>query len=115
MQFNFEIVAHNIKLFNKRFPELARVMNIDSDVAAKKLFKIIPDTYEMQQCKKNHFANTLIVQGKYLHSKYDSLSEANEIIKETNSKVILKRSGLLTFGKKMRRLSYKGCGIKRVF
>ena len=98
MQFNFEIVAHNIKLFNKRFPELARVMNIDSDVAAKKLFKIIPDTYEMQQCKKNHFANTLIVQGKYLHSKYDSLSEANEIIKESFFESDKIKSGCVFFG-----------------
>ncbi|MBQ7612768.1 MAG: motility associated factor glycosyltransferase family protein [Spirochaetaceae bacterium] len=73
-------LIHNCNLFNKRFPELARLLHLDTKASILKLFKGIPQDYNISKCKKNDKAYTLHVGSHFLHSHYDSQTEARNIL-----------------------------------
>lgn len=98
MHLDFETLYHNIALFKKRFPELARIMQLENKSDAKAQLEKIPQDYVMLSCKKNQNASTLMIRGKYLHSKYDSVSEATTILNDPFFSQPEVKHGLVFFG-----------------
>ncbi|UTC74000.1 motility associated factor glycosyltransferase family protein [Treponema sp. OMZ 792] len=80
---NKENLIYNAKLFFKRFPELCTALGLDSETGIKKFAEKIPETYTLEEAKlkeKDKKIFTARINGKYIHSKYNPISEAEKNI-----------------------------------
>ncbi len=70
----------NLELFIKRFPELSQTMNLNKDTV-KALLKKIPASYKLEESKVSVGDGAVLtanVNGKYIHSKYNPIREAEK-------------------------------------
>lgn len=80
---NKENLIYNSKLFFKRFPELCTALGLDSEAGIKKIAEKIPENYTLEEAKlkeKDKKIFTARINGKYIHSKYNPISEAEKNI-----------------------------------
>ena len=73
-----EIFEANRSLFAKRFPDLARLISLDSPSAALSLFSSIPDEYTLAETPSGY--PTVSVRGTYLHSRYNPFHDAERAL-----------------------------------
>lgn len=81
--FPVENLLNNARLFSRRFPELSKNLNLDSDEGVLNFAKKIPSEYCLEKTKLTHDEKdifTLKINGKYLHSKYNPINEAEKLI-----------------------------------
>ncbi len=75
---------HNCELFTRRFKDLAKQIGLVDEKGSLEncqlLLNKIPENYSLQTCKKNVDAKTVSVNGRYLHSRYDSVREAKQLL-----------------------------------
>ena len=72
---------NNAKLFSLRFPELANKIGLNSKTGIEKLISAIPKQYVLTESKctsENGAVYTANVNGKFIHSKYNPLKEAEQ-------------------------------------
>ncbi|CEM63000.1 DUF115 domain-containing protein [Treponema phagedenis] len=76
-----EILTANAQVFTQRFPNLAKTMGLSEKENCAVLLKQIPENYRLENTRQlNPPAPTLRVNGKYLHSKYNPLREAEQTL-----------------------------------
>ncbi len=74
-------LLYNLKLFKSRFPDLASMMNFKNEKAVLEFAEQIPDSYTIKQTKAVLNENpvySISVNGKFIHSKYNPLKEAEQ-------------------------------------
>ena len=75
---------NNAKLFSLRFPELANKIGLNSKTGIEKLISAIPKQYVLTESKctsENGAVYTANVNGKFIHSKYNPIHEAEQILR----------------------------------
>ncbi|UTC67776.1 MULTISPECIES: motility associated factor glycosyltransferase family protein [unclassified Treponema] len=78
---NNENLFYNAGLFSRRFPELSKSLGFDSENGIKNFEARIPETYFLEEAKLHHEDKknfTARINGKYLHSKYNPVKEAEQ-------------------------------------
>ncbi|MEL3911661.1 motility associated factor glycosyltransferase family protein [Treponema pedis] len=71
----------NAFLFSKRFPALADTMHLNSESSIENIIALIPENYSLQESKltvQNKPVYTACIGGKFIHSKYNPLREAEQ-------------------------------------
>lgn len=79
----YKNLFHNAELFSRRFPELSAALGLDSEIGIKQFAERIPESYYLEEAKlkeKDKKIFTARINGKYLHSKYNPISEAEKNI-----------------------------------
>lgn len=79
----YKNLFYNAELFSCRFPELSAALGLDSEIGIKQFAERIPESYYLEETKlkeKDKKIFTACINGKYLHSKYNPISEAEKNI-----------------------------------
>lgn len=79
----YKNLFYNAELFSRRFPELSAALGLDSEIGIKQFAERIPESYYLEEAKlkeKDKKIFTARINGKYLHSKYNPISEAEKNI-----------------------------------
>ena len=77
----YKNLFYNAELFSRRFPELSAALGLDSKIGIKQFAERIPKSYYLEETKlkeKDKKIFTARINGKYLHSKYNPISEAEK-------------------------------------
>jgi hypothetical protein len=75
-----ETFSANRSLFCVRFPELSSLLGLDSDVRTGLLLEAIPESYIIEESRSS--SPTLRVGGRYVHSQYNPLRDAERALQE---------------------------------
>ncbi len=75
------ILNANRILFAGRFPELASILGLDSDLRTQGLFAAIPPAYRLEDTRSGN--PTLSVNGVFVHSRYAPLHDAERTVENT--------------------------------
>ncbi len=73
----------NATLFAKRFPELSYNMHVNSENGIKDLAFRIPENYILEKAKSGNLNTpvyTACINGKFIHSKYNPIREAEQAL-----------------------------------
>ncbi|EMB21714.1 motility associated factor glycosyltransferase family protein [Treponema denticola] len=79
----YKNLFYNAELFSRRFPELSAALGLDSEIGIKQFAERIPESYYLEEAKlkeKDKKIFTARINGKYLHSKYNPINEAEKNI-----------------------------------
>ena len=79
----YKNLFYNAELFNCRFPELSAALGLDSEIGIKQFAERIPESYYLEEAKLKETDKKIFtarINGKYLHSKYNPISEAEKNI-----------------------------------
>ncbi len=79
----YKNLFYNAELFSRRFPELSAALGLDSEIGIKQFAERIPKSYYLEEAKlkeKDKKIFTACLNGKYIHSKYNPISEAEKNI-----------------------------------
>jgi len=86
----------NISLFASRFPDLARLISLDSASAALSLFSSMPADYSLAETPSGYC--TVSVKGTYLHSKYNPLHDAERALADPSASATFTPEGCVFAG-----------------
>lgn len=79
----YKNLFYNAELFSCRFPELSAALGLDSEIGIKQFAERISKSYYLEETKlkeKDKKIFTACINGKYIHSKYNPISEAEKNI-----------------------------------
>ncbi|UTY23774.1 motility associated factor glycosyltransferase family protein [Treponema denticola] len=79
----YKNLFYNAELFTRRFPELSAALGLDSEIGIKQFAERISKSYYLEETKlkgKDKKIFTACINGKYIHSKYNPISEAEKNI-----------------------------------
>ena len=79
----YKNLFYNAELFTCRFPELSAALGLDSEIGIKQFAERIPESYYLEEAKLKETDKKIFtarINGKYLHSKYNPISEAEKNI-----------------------------------
>ena len=79
----YKNLFYNAELFTCRFPELSAALGLDSEIGIKQFAERIPESYYLEEAKLKETDKKIFtarINGKYLHSKYNPINEAEKNI-----------------------------------